>query len=135
MKPRVYLETTIVSYLTALPSRNIMLAAHQQMTRRWWARRDQFDLFVSDLVWREAERGDLAAAARRIAALAGIRRVDVNVRTERLASRLLIGTAIPDQELNDALHVAAAVIGGANYLLTWNCAHIANASARGRIKH
>ena len=72
MKPTVYVETTIVSYLAALPSRDIVLAAHQELTREWWSRRGRFELFVSQAVVDEAARGDVAAAARRLGLLAGI---------------------------------------------------------------
>ena len=69
MKPKVYLETTVISYLTAAPSRDIVQAAHQQITREWWERRKDFDLFVSQAVITEAGRGDSGAAARRLATL------------------------------------------------------------------
>ena len=72
MKPKVYVETTIVSYLSALPSRDIVVAAHQELTREWWARRERFDLFVSRPVWDETAPGDAEAAAKRLAALEGI---------------------------------------------------------------
>ena len=72
MKPRVYLETSILSYLTALPSRDIVRAAHQQITLEWWEQRDRFELFVSEAVLAEARRGDQAAASRRLDAAVGI---------------------------------------------------------------
>src|SRR5437588_9710250 len=72
MKPTVYVETTIPSYLTAWPSRDLVRAAHQQITREWWARRDRFDLYASRLVVQECQGGDPEAAADRLAALAGI---------------------------------------------------------------
>jgi hypothetical protein len=73
MKPRVYLETTIASYLTARSSSDLLLAAHQQLTMEWWAQhRQRFEVFVSDLVLLEVSRGDRAAASKRLAELAGI---------------------------------------------------------------
>jgi hypothetical protein len=72
MKPKVYLETTIVSYLVALPTRDIVQSAHQQITREWWTRRERFNLLVARPVLTEAGRGDATAAARRLKALAGI---------------------------------------------------------------
>lgn len=134
MKPKVYVETTIVSYLSALPSRDIVLAAHQQLTREWWARRERFDLFVSRPVWNEAARGNAAAAARRLAALDGIPVLLVSAEASDFADRLLITTVLPAKAAIDALHVGIAVLNGMDYLLTWNCTHIANAAIRGRIE-
>ena len=134
MKPKVYVETTIVSYLSALPSRDIVLAAHQQLTREWWARRERFELFVSRPVWDEAARGDAEAAARRIAALDGIPVLLVSAEASEFADRLLATTILPTKAAIDALHVAVAVLSGMDYLLTWNCTHIANATIRGRIE-
>ena len=134
MKPKVYVETTIVSYLSASPSRDIVLAAHQQLTREWWARRERFDLFVSRPVLTEAARGDAEAAARRIAALDGIPVLLVTADASEFADRLLATTVLPTKATIDALHVAIAVLNGMDYLLTWNCTHIANAAIRGRIE-
>lgn len=134
MKSKVYLETTIISYLTALPSRDIVHAAHQQITREWWAQRDRFDLFVSQAVSEEAARGDAEAAGRRMAALAGIPVLTVGREVSDLATRFVAVRAIPEKAVVDAIHVAAAVVHGMDYLLTWNCTHIANASVRSKIE-
>ena len=134
MKSKVYVETTIVSYLSASPSRDIVLAAHQQLTREWWAHRARFDLFVSRPVLTEVARGDADAAARRIAALDGIPVLLVSAEASELADRLLTTTVLPAKAAIDALHVAVAVLNGMDYLLTWNCTHIANAAIRGRIE-
>ena len=134
MKSKVYVETTVVSYLSALPSRDIVLAAHQQLTQEWWEHRERFDLFVSRPVLTEAARGDTDAAARRMAALDGIRVLLVSAEASEFADRLLKTTVIPAKAAIDALHVAVAVINGMDYLLTWNCTHIANAAIRGRIE-
>jgi hypothetical protein len=134
MKPRVYLETTVISYLTASPSRDIVQAAHQQITREWWERRDRFALFVSQAVIREAGRGDPQAAARRLGALEGIAVLAVDAAASRLAERFLQTNAMPANAAIDAVHIAVAVVNGMDYLLTWNCAHIANAAARARIE-
>lgn len=135
MKAKVYLETTVISYLTALPSRDIIQAAHQQITHEWWQRRDRFDLFVSQAVLEEAARGDAKAAARRLAALEGIPVLAVGVEVSELAERFLRMRAIPPKAAIDALHIAVAVVNGMDYLLTWNCMHIANAALRGKIEH
>ena len=134
MKPKVYVETTILSYLTALPSRDVVIAAHQQLTAEWWQRRDRFSLFVSDVVLMEAARGDSVAAARRLEAASGLDILSVTKEAEALASALLDASALPRTAAIDAVHVALAAAHGTDFLLTWNCAHIANAAVRPRIE-
>jgi hypothetical protein len=134
MKSRVYIETSVVSYLTALPCRDIVQAAHQQITRDWWATREQFDLFTSQVVLDEAAQGHPEAAVRRLSALGGIALLDLTEQARDLAARFLASGAMPAKAATDALHVAVAVIHGMEYLLTWNCSHIANASIRGKIE-
>lgn len=134
MKPRVYIETSVISYLTSLPSRDIVQAAHQQITRDWWATRGQFDLFTSQVVLDEAAQGHPEAAARRRSALEGIALLDLTEQARGLAASFLASRAMPVKAATDALHVAIAVIHGMEYLLTWNCSHIANASIRGKIE-
>jgi len=130
----VYLETSIISYLVARPSRDIVTAAHQQITLEWWTlHRKEFDLFVSELVIREAEAGDPDAAQRRMEVLAGIRSLVLTEDARSLAHALIAGGALPEKAAADALHVAVATVQGAEYLLTWNCQHIANARVRVRI--
>ena len=134
-KPKVYLETTIPSYLTAWPSRDLVTAAHQQTTRDWWeARRHDFDLFVSGVVIEEASAGDEQAAARRLEAVEGLPLLELTDEVTDFAGALVQQAAIPKKEGADALHVAAAVVHGMDYLLTWNLAHIAKADARNKIE-
>ena len=121
----------MISYLTAWPSRDLVQAAHQQITREWWERRSRFDLFVSEAVLEEAARGDAEAAARRLSAVEGIPVLEVRAEVSALADRLLRTSAIP---AIDAVHIAVAVLNGMHYLVTWNCAHIANAALRGKIE-
>lgn len=131
VKPKVYLETTVISYLTARPSRDIVVAAHQELTRQWWdQRRNDHHLLVSEVVLREAAEGDPEAAERRSAALAGIDVLEVGEQALELAEELVRRGAVPDVAAEDALHIAIAVTNGVDYLLTWNCAHIANAAMR-----
>ncbi|MEK7405599.1 MAG: hypothetical protein AAB225_10875 [Acidobacteriota bacterium] len=118
MKPKVYLETTVVSYVTALPTRDIVQAAHQQITREWWERRDRLNLFVSQAVLREAARGDAEAAARRLAAVKGVPVLAVGAQVTELAERFLHMNVIPAKAVIDAVHVAVAVVNGMDYLLT-----------------
>lgn len=133
-KRRVYLETTIVSYLTGRPSRDLVIAAHQEITLEWWERRDAFELFVSEAVLQEASGGDSGAAARREAVLEGIAVLEVTSIATDLARRLLAANALPPKAVVDAVHVAVAAVSGMDYLLTWNCAHIANAATRSTIE-
>jgi predicted nucleic acid-binding protein len=132
--PRVYLETTVISYLTARPSRNLRVVAHQEITADWWARRRvSFELYVSRLVLDEAAAGDPEAAAQRLVTLKGIPRLEVTESASILAAALVAEAAIPVEATEDALHVALAAAHGMDYLLTWNCRHIANAAMRNRI--
>jgi hypothetical protein len=130
MKPRVYIETTIPSYLTAWPSRDLVRAAHQQVTREWWNRRASFELFISALVIKECEAGDSAAATDRMAAIADIPVLEQTDRVTVLAERLLKLVPLPPKAGADAFHIAHAAMHRMQYLLTWNCRHIANATFR-----
>jgi hypothetical protein len=127
----VYIETSIVSYLTARPSRSILAAAWQQSTEDWWTfQRSRFELFTSELVVKEAEQGDTEAAQRRIAALAGIQQLAITDEVSSLAANLLDEGALPSIAADDAMHVAVAAYHGVDYLLTWNCRHIDNAEKK-----
>lgn len=134
MKPRLYVETSIVSYLTAFPSRDLVRAAHQQVTRDWWAIRGQFDLYVSQFVIDEASAGDAGAAADRLAALRNATLLDTTPEAVSLAGELIRIGDLPAKALVDAFHIAVATVHGMDYLLSWNCRHIANAMMRGRIE-
>jgi hypothetical protein len=128
MKPKVYLETTIPSYLTSRPSRDLLVAAHQQLTNDWWQdHRHRFSLYVSPRVLAEAGSGDPVAAARRLTALQGVAVLNLTDEARELAQRFLDSPFIPANAFEDALHVAIATVHGMDYLLTWNCRHIANA--------
>jgi predicted nucleic acid-binding protein len=124
----------MISYLTARASEDLVLAAHQHVTREWWAGRGGFDLFVSQFVLDEASKGDSEAAARRLATLEAIPLLEVTEDAAVLAAELISGGGLPQQARVDALHVAVAAVHGMDYLLTWNCKHIANATLRGRIE-
>ena len=129
----VYIETTIVSYLVARPSRDLIVAAHQQLTRQWWEqRRAKFACFISEVVLDEARDGDAEPAALRLKVLEGIPRLAATSAGERLAAAFLEG-ALPLKAARDAAHLAIATVGGVKYLLTWNCAHLANAQILDRL--
>ena len=132
-KPLAYVETTIVSYLTARTSRDLVRAAHQQLTKEWWGRRERYDLYVSEAVLHEAADGDPVAAAERLAAVAGIAVLDVPAVVGDLAHRPLVDHALPAKAAVDTVHIAIAAVNGMDYLLTWNCKHIADATTRSSI--
>lgn len=134
MKPTVYVDTTVPSYLTAWPSRDVVRAGEQQVTRDWWARRSEYDLRVSSLVLLECRSGDADAAALRLAALEGVPVLAQSPEAEELAAALLREVPLPTRASADALHIAVAAVNGVAYLVTWNCTHIANASLRPRIE-
>jgi hypothetical protein len=134
MKPTVYVETTVPSYLTAWPSRDVVRAGEQQVTRDWWERRTDFELRVSSLVLLECGAGDSEAAALRLAALDGVPVLAQTPEAETLADTLLREVPLPAKAAADALHIAVAAVNGVGYLLTWNCTHIANATLRPRIE-
>ena len=135
MKPKAYLETTIASYLTARPSRDLITAANQQMTHDWSDNhRGKFALYVSQFVIEEASAGDQEAAIRRLAVLEDLPQLDVTDAVQHLAQALLTHVPLPANAQVDALHIAVATVHGMDYLLTWNCTHIANATLRHRIE-
>jgi predicted nucleic acid-binding protein len=134
MKPTVYVETTIPSYLTAWPSKDVVRAAHQQITREWWAQRALYDLYISRLVVNECESGDPVAAQERLAAIVDIPLVEQTTEVARIANLLIIEIPLPEKASADAIHIASAAVHGIDYLLTWNCSHIANVMFRTKIE-
>jgi predicted nucleic acid-binding protein len=135
VKSTVYIETTVPSYLTAWRSPELVMAANQEATRKWWDEsRVTFDLFVSELVIGEMSVGDPDAVKRRLDAVENIPELALTNKAEELAAKLLEGAALPQKAKADALHIAIATVHGMDYLLTWNCTHIANAIMRPRIE-
>jgi hypothetical protein len=126
--PSVYIETTIPSYLTAWPDKNLVAAAHQATTREWWElRRHRFELFTSQLVIQEASDGDPSAAQLRLDALRGIPILPLSDKVEYIAAELERLRLVPPKAGADAFHIGYASAHRMDYLLTWNCRHIANA--------
>ena len=131
MAERVYIETTFVSYLTAWPRRDVVIAGHQQVTREWWdTRRASYELCVSQLVLDEASVGDAQAAQERLKVLQPMLVLETTSDAVELAKELLKAGALPPKAANDALHIAIAATKSVPYLLTWNCRHLANAVMR-----
>jgi hypothetical protein len=133
--PKLYLETTIPSYLTARRSRDPILAGQQEATRRWWEeKRGDYDLYVSELVLEETSAGDPAMATARHDVLAGLPQLAQTTEVDALAARILEQGIIPPGAAPDAEHIALAAVHGMNFLLTWNCKHIANPLHRRRVE-
>jgi len=127
--PRVYIETSVISYLVARRNqRDLLVAANQELTREWWeTRRQKFALYASVVVLAEAARGDQSMAAARMAIARELTLVEVTDSAMDLARALLQNAGLPHDANEDALHIAIAAASGLEYLLTWNCKHIANA--------
>jgi hypothetical protein len=123
----VYIETTIISYLTAKPSRDLVVAAHQQITSEWWANvRPEVECFVSPFVIDEASRGDDEYARKRLEAIADFSVLQVNQEVEALAREYFAALNIPEKAKIDAFHLAVSAWHGMDYVLSWNCKHIAS---------
>jgi hypothetical protein len=135
MPTTVYLETSIVSYLTGRASRDVVIKAHQLVTRKWWnMQRLNFELFVSPLVLQEAATGDPTMAHRRLESVRGLPVLAVTPEATELAEQLVQKGLLPLKAEVDALHIGVAATHGIEYLLTWNCKHIANARMRSQIE-
>ena len=135
MKPRVYIETSIPSYLTARPSNDIRAMANQNSTIEWWEnRRSEFDVYISEFVIAESSQGHPGASERRLEAIDDVPELDVSEEVKILAKALIDEGPIPEKAEIDAYHIAVATVNGMDYLLTWNCTHIANAVMRPKVE-
>ena len=134
MKQKVYIETSIPSYLTARSNRDLIVAANQEITKEWWDNRDQFELYISALVIQEAASGDPTSAQKRLSQLDDIPELDITGEVENFANILIQKIPLPEKARLDALHIALATLSGIDYLLTWNCTHIANATLRPKVE-
>jgi hypothetical protein len=126
MKRKVYIETSVISYLTARPSKTILGAAHQQLTCAWWEKRFAYELFISQSVLQECAAGDPNAAAKRLAALDDLSILAITEEMIVLAEDLIAQRLIPAKAIEDTLHISISTLHHMDFLLTWNCRHIAN---------
>jgi hypothetical protein len=134
MSETVYIETSILGYLTARPSRDVVVAASIEITREWWdTRRSDFQLYSSQAVVKETSQGDAAIASQRLEILRNFSLLDLNQSVLDLAEQFLGRSNLPAKADVDAVHIAAATVHGMDYLLTWNCKHIANAQIQGKL--
>ena len=128
---KVYVETTVVSYFTARPSRDPAIAAHQRATRELWPRLlTEFDTQISALVYQEASRGDAQESEKRLKAIEPFDVLDISPEAQALARAILDAKGIPEGHPDDAVHVAVAAVNGMDILVTWNFAHINNPFTR-----
>lgn len=132
---KVYVETSVVSYLTSRLSRDLIVAGHQQITQEWWANhRGKFELFVSQTVLEEATAGDPEAVRQRLSAMENLPLLEITEEAITLAKELVRLGPLPQKAEVDALHIAITVTNRVDYLLTWNCKHLANAALRSGIE-
>lgn len=135
VRPTVYIETSVISYLAARPSRDLVTAAHQQLTHTWWhERREEFELVASQVVLDEAAMGDADVARKRLELLESMVLLEPASEAGDLAEALIRGLSLPPRAAADAAHIAIAAFHGVAFLLTWNCSHIANAVLKPKIE-
>jgi hypothetical protein len=134
MSETVYIETSILGYLTARSTKNLILAANMEITKDWWEfRRNAFILYTSEAVLDEVAQGDSEIAAQRLKILHNFPLLELNQAVQGLAVQFLTQSNLPPKAKVDAIHIAAATVHGMDYLLTWNCKHIANAQIQGKL--
>ncbi len=126
VKKRVYVESSVISYLTARPSNDILKLAKQRQTQMWWEQREKWELFVSRSVVLEIQDGNPEAARKRLAAIRGLPLLPEPDEVRRLAVHLIDSGVMPRKALDDAVHIAIATMNNMDYLVTWNQAHIFN---------
>ena len=127
MMKTLYLETSVIGYLTARTSQNLIVAANMAVTREWWDTcRDNFEMYVSETVFNEAGRGDPEMAQKRIEVIADLPSLFANEAVTELTQQFLQQTNLPPKASDDALHIALATVYDLDFLVTWNCRHIAN---------
>ena len=124
----VYLETSFISYLTSQPSRDLVIAAHQQITSEWWnTQSHKFECVISQFVIDEISVGNAVEVRKRMDIVGNLDALEVTAKAEALAMHIVNSGIIPHKAMNDAAHIAVAAIHGIDYILTWNCKHLANA--------
>lgn len=135
MMTRIYIETSVISFLTARQSKDVVLAGHQASTHIFWSRKKDFELFISDMVIQECEKGDADCAQSRIQAITGLPVLSVDKEVEHLASELINKGAIPKKSLEDAVHIAVASVSAIDFIVTWNFKHINNPFMKQQIRN
>jgi predicted nucleic acid-binding protein len=135
-KQSVYIETTVVSYLTARPSRDLIVAAHQQVTEEWWENTlSLLDPFISPIVIEEVSRGDEASAKLRLEKIVRFPVLEITNEVRDLAELYFKRIPIPDKARGDAFHLAMATYHGMDFLVSWNFTHILSARVRAVVQN
>jgi predicted nucleic acid-binding protein len=130
----LYLDTSVIGYLTIRPSTNLITASNSVITQNWWdTRRQNFTLYISEVVLEELARGDQEIATKRLELISELPLLAINEAVEELAQQFLIKSNLPPKASDDALHIALATVYKVDYLLTWNCKHIANAQIQKKL--
>ncbi len=130
----VYIESSVISYITARPSRDIVTSARQAITIEWWDEyKDSFYIYISELVMEEISSGDFVAAKRRLSVIEKIPMLEATENSKKLAKALIVENAVPESSAEDALHISIAAVQNIDFLLTWNFKHINNANTRDKI--
>jgi predicted nucleic acid-binding protein len=135
MRPRIYIESSVISYLTSRTSRDLVVAAHQQVTLDFWESVGRFDMCISAFVVAEVSKGDEERAQTRMNLIASAAMLETSPDVEELADALIEQKSVPAKARLDALHIAVCAVHGVDYLLTWNCKHIANAQTMSLIEN
>lgn len=134
-KPRVYIETTVISYLAARLSRDATITSRQRLTQQfWYEHADRFELVISPTVISEVRRGNAEAVQRRLNLVSGITRLPMSDAILNLTQNLLDAGALPRSAETDATHIAIAAVHNVEYLATWNYKHITNVHKRQHIE-
>ena len=130
-KHSVYVETSIISYLTARPSGDLLAAAWQKATVDWWdTQKQRFEIYISDIVIEEAGKGDPQASEKRLNVISDIAILKITDEVIVLSEIFIKEGVLPHKAIDDSLHISIAAIHEIDYLLTWNCRHIANAEIK-----
>jgi len=131
---KVYVESSVISYITARPSRDLVVSARQAITNEWWEqKRKKYEVYISELVIEEIASGDKEAAQKRLDVVKQIPNLEITEIAKDLATLLISSGAVPENSPEDALHIGLAAAQGVEYLLTWNFKHINNATKRADI--
>ena len=132
---RIYIESTIPSYVVARPARDLLQAARQQLTKDWWdLKREKHELFTSQVVLDEIASGEAAMARQRLELVAQIKLLDLTDEANALTKEILGSGLLPADADRDAAHIALATVHEMDVLLSWNCRHIANAAIQARLR-
>jgi hypothetical protein len=132
---RIYIESTIPSYVVARPARDLLQAARQQLTRDWWDfQREKHELFTSQLVLDEIAFGEKAMAQLRLELVQGLPLLQVTDEVKTRARAILASRLLPATASRDAVPIALASGYEMDILLTWNCRHIANAAIQAKLR-